>query len=120
MIEGGGMAAQDVHIAGSSFWAGRDKLGRHVRARLSQAEADLEVALWDIEITEMEQSSEEVVLARIEASGVSQRLGMEVRFTGFICAPRTDEEKLPEMVATLEEASDDLKLLEQGSPASGW
>ena len=78
------MAPQKVRISGNSFWVGRDRLGRHVRICLSKAAAELEVALSNIKITEMEESPEESGLLRIEASGVNERHGLFVRLEGIV------------------------------------
>lgn len=110
---------QEVRISGNNFWRIRDKLGRHIKMCLLDKEADREVALWDIEIDEMDESTDAVGLLRAKARGLGSNGDVAVRYVGYFCASKLDDDAMTDLVRSRRKAARDLSLLEIGPPAPG-
>lgn len=111
---------QELRVSGDRFWRVRDKLGRRIKTCLSDEEADREVALWDIKIDEMEESTEAIGLLRITASGLDARGSVVAGYAGYICASRVDEDMMTDLTRSRRKAIRDLSLLKIGPPTPGW
>lgn len=111
---------QEVLISGDRYWAGRDRLGRHIRLCLSSEEAVSEVALWNVEITEMQESTKSVASLHVIATGIQHDGVTIVTLERFLCVDKQDQSKASGLCSTHAEALRDLRLGEERPSGPGF
>jgi hypothetical protein len=77
------------------------------------------VAFWDIEIDEMAESTDAVGLLQVKARGLGSDGAAVVRYVGYLCASRNNEDEMTDLIRSRAKAARDLSLLEVGPPAPG-